>query len=81
MRGLTCTPEEKKNAGVGGSSTGVETGATEVGNQSVVKYETSDGCGVAHPTLDGDSGGHLASNDPLDDPFDEFTIEELSTLP
>ena len=72
---------KKKNAGVGDSSAGVETGVTVVSNQSVVKYETPDGCGVAQPTLDGDSGGHLVSNDPLDEPFDEFTIEELSTLP
>ncbi|KAH9062688.1 hypothetical protein EDB87DRAFT_1673687 [Lactarius vividus] len=31
--------------------------------------------------LGGDLDDHLGSNDPLDDPFDEFTIEELGTLP
>jgi len=71
----------KKNAGLGDSSTGVETEATGVGNQSVVKYETSDGCELAQPALDADFDGHLGSNDPFDAPFDEFTIEELSTLP
>jgi len=72
---------KKENAVQGDSRTGDETEATEVANQSVVKYETSDGCGVAQLALDGDSDGYLGFNDPLDDPFDEFTIEELSALP
>ncbi|KAH9035265.1 hypothetical protein EDB84DRAFT_1588145 [Lactarius hengduanensis] len=44
----------------------------------------TEGPGVTEPTqsaLGGDSDGHLGSNDPLDDPFEEFTIEELGTLP
>jgi hypothetical protein len=72
---------KKKNVVQGDSRTGDETGATQVANQSVVKYETSDGCGVAQLASHGDSDGYLGFNDPLDDPFDQFTIEELSTLP
>jgi hypothetical protein len=68
----------KQNARLGDSSIGVEAGVIDVGHQSVVKYETSDGCGPAQPALD---DGNPGSNDPLDDPFDDFTIEELSTLP
>lgn len=58
-----------------GSRTGVETGVAEGGNQTVVK------CEFTQSAIDGDSDGHLGSNDPPDAPFDEFTIEELSTLP
>ena len=72
---------KKKKAVQGDSGTGDETGANQVANQSVVKYETSDGRGVAKLALHGDSDGYLGFNDPLDDPFDEFTLEELSTLP
>jgi hypothetical protein len=68
----------KQNARLGDSSIGVEAGVIDVGHQSVVKYETSDGCGSAQPALD---DGNPGSDDPLDDPFDDFTIEELSTLP
>lgn len=72
---------KKQNAGLGSSSTDAETGVIDVGHQSVLKYETSDGCEPAQPALGGNSDGNLESNDPLDDPFDDFTIEELSTLP
>lgn len=73
---------KKQNAGLGDSSIGVETGVIDVGHQSVVKYKTSDGCEPAQLALDGDpDDGNVGSNDPLDDPFEEFTIEELSTLP
>ncbi|KAH9179690.1 hypothetical protein EDB89DRAFT_2110986 [Lactarius sanguifluus] len=41
----------------------------------------SDGRQPTQSALGGDSDGHLGSNDPLDDPFEEFTIEELGTLP
>ena len=76
---------KKQKAGLGDSSIGVEPGI-DVGHQSVVKYETSDGCKPAQPALDSDLDGNLGSNDPLDDPFDDdpfddFTVEELSTLP
>ena len=76
---------KKQKAGLGDSSIGVEPGI-DVGHQSVVKYETSDGCEPAQPALDSDLDGNLGSNDPLDDPFDDdpfddFTVEELSTLP
>ncbi|KAH9077166.1 hypothetical protein EDB83DRAFT_2348586 [Lactarius deliciosus] len=59
---------------------GVETGVTEVDNQTFVKYNASDGRQPTQSALGGDSDGHLGSNDPLDEPF-EFTIEELGTLP
>lgn len=57
---------------------GVETGVTEVDN---VRYKASDGRQSTQSALGGDSDGHLGSNDPLDDPFEEFTLEELGTLP
>jgi len=75
------TLRKKKTEGSGGSKTGVETEVTWVDNQTVVKYEASDGCKLAQSTSDRDSDGHLGTNDPLDAPFDEFTIEELSALP
>jgi len=56
---------------------GPEDSRTGVDNRTVVRYEGSDGCEFTQSALD----GHLGSNDPLDGPFDEFTIEELSTLP
>ena len=76
---------KKQKAVLGDSSIGAETGAIDVGHQSVVKYETSDGCEPAQPALESNSDGNLGPNDPLDDPFDDFidnfTIDELSTLP
>ena len=69
---------KKKPEGPRDSRTDVETGLRGVDNQAVVKYEASDGCEPTQSALDGDSDGYL---DPLDAPFDEFTIEELSTLP
>ncbi|SRR6266702_2147172 len=73
---------KKKTEGPGDSRISrTETGVIEVDNRTVVKYEASDGREPAQSALDGDSDGHLGSNDPLDAPFDEFTIEELSTLP
>lgn len=72
---------KRQTEGLGGSQisrTSVVTGVTGVDS---VKYEASDSCEPAQPALDGDSDGHLGSSDPFDAPFDEFTIEELSTLP
>jgi hypothetical protein len=65
---------KKKKEGPGDPRTGVDTGVIRVDDETVVKFE---GC----EALDGDSDGYLGSNDPLDALFDEFTIEELSTLP
>jgi len=72
----TESPDDSRKGG-----TGVETGVNEVDNQTVVKYEALDGGELTQSTLDGDSDGHVGLDDPLDARFDEFTMEELSTLP
>ncbi|KAH9045393.1 hypothetical protein EDB85DRAFT_1906407 [Lactarius pseudohatsudake] len=68
----------RKTKTEGTGALGVETGVTEVDSQTVVKYKASDGRQPTQSALGGDSDG---SNNPLDDPFEEFTIEELGTLP
>jgi hypothetical protein len=77
---LTCTPEEKK-CGPGGFQDRCRNWSDQVANQSVVKYETSDGCGVAqlHHTVI--RMAILGSTTRLMILSIEFTIEELSTLP